>query len=422
MEYLVSIEINGQPRIVGTISGATSDEAVFRYARGYLDSPYAAPISVSLPLKEQSYSPEATKNFFDGLLPEGFTRGSVASRLQLDENDYLRILYNLGRECIGALRIHTADEDSNAYYEKLGMERIKQLAAEGASESTALVVEARLSLTGASGKVGLYRSPAGEWYLPHGTAPSTHIVKQSHVRLQSIVPNELLCLDTAKRMGIDIPESSIINTGNGSDADVLLASKRFDRVFADEPYTTDELPIPLRLHQEDLAQAMGIPAKEKYEQGRHYLADMFTLIRNRSARPVEDQLKLWDITVFNYLIGNTDGHLKNFSLLYSPDLRSLRLAPAYDIINATGYGDLTKRMAFAIGGATQIDEVTRDSFRLAAKEVGLGERMAMRRLDDAIGRFKSALYEASDALSKEYPEVKDIRDKILAFGGIRFID
>lgn len=49
-----------------------------------------------------------------------------------------------------------------------------------------------MSLTGASGKVGLYYdSMNNEWYLPGVNAPSTHIVKQSHVRLDGIVTNIL---------------------------------------------------------------------------------------------------------------------------------------------------------------------------------------------------------------------------------------
>ena len=70
-----------------------------------------------------------------------------------------------------------------------------------------------LSLTGASGKVGLYYDAAGkQWYLPKGTAPSTHIVKQSHVRLDGIVTNEQLSMMTAAKCGIDVPESFIYNT------------------------------------------------------------------------------------------------------------------------------------------------------------------------------------------------------------------
>ena len=72
----------------------------------------------------------------------------------------------------------------------MSAEEVKRLAQEGATESAELVTKAHLSLTGASGKVGLYYdNEKDEWYLPYGDAPSTHIVKQSHVRLKNIVAN-----------------------------------------------------------------------------------------------------------------------------------------------------------------------------------------------------------------------------------------
>ena len=79
---------------------------------------------------------------------------------------------------------------------------------------------------------------------------------------------------------------------------------------------------------------MGISAIHKYEHNHSgYLKQMFDLIRTYSADPIADQLMLWDICIFNFLIGNTDNHIKNVSLLYSEDLKSIRLAPAYDIVS-----------------------------------------------------------------------------------------
>ena len=415
MKVNISVEIKGQPVIVGTISGGPENNAEFRYGTSYLTRGDAMPISVSLPLQEEPFSSLQTKAFFDGLLPEGFTRRSVASYLRVDEDDYLRILHLLGQECIGALRVFEDSEGAEARYEKLSDEQVRQLAAEGASESTVLVTESHLSLAGATGKVGLYYdAPADTWYLPRGTAPSTHIVKQSHVRYERIVTNEQLCLLTAALCGIDTAESFVINTGNGEDRDILLSSRRYDRKFPVRPETISALPVPLRLHQEDFAQAMGIPSSEKYEHGQKYLQAMFGLLRMHSARPIEDQQKLWDMVVFHVLIGNTDAHIKNFSLLYSEDLRTLRLSPAYDIIH-TGYKGLSRNLAFAVGDAHTLDEITRTSFRIAAKDAGLGEQFALTRLDRLTGRFRSALFEAAETLKKGgFSGVNEIRDRITA--------
>lgn len=115
--------------------------------------------------------------------------------------------------------------------------RIAEFAKEGASKSAQFLAKAHLSLTGASGKTGLYYDNKDGWYMPFGTAPSTHIVKQSHVRLSGIVANEQLCLRTAKILGIDVPESFIISVGTGEH--ILFATKRFDRLMQEDSRVID---------------------------------------------------------------------------------------------------------------------------------------------------------------------------------------
>lgn len=421
IELDICIERNGGMVPVGTITGNDVSDAVFLYAEGYRSSPGAAALSISLPLQAEPFSPSQTARFFDGLLPEGFTRRSVAQWMHVDEANYISILHGLGRECLGAIRVTEKEEVLDASYEPVSSEHIRELAAEGTSRSTDLVIRSHLSLTGASGKVGLYYdADQGTWYLPHGTAASTHIVKQSHVRLDGIVTNEQLSLLTAAQCGIAIPHSFIVNTGKGAENEVLFATERYDRVISPNASRISGLPRPLRLHQEDFAQAMGIPASGKYEQdGGMYMKRMFDILRRYSADPIADQMKLWDLTVFNYLIGNTDAHIKNFSLLYGADLKRIRLAPAYDIVSTVVYEQSTRDMAFSIGGAASIDDMDRESFRKAAKEVGLGERMALGRLREMCDRFIPALSAGAEKLAAEgYENAFDIKERILQKGGI----
>lgn len=418
---IVSLERNGVLVPVGSISGNNTSDSQFRYSEEYLHDPQAAALSISLPLQEQPYSPYQTRGFFEGLLPEGFTRRSVAQWMHVDEDDYLSLLHGLGRECLGAICITVEGEEAEASYEKITEQQIQELAAEGASKSTELVMKSHLSLTGATGKAGLYyAADADSWYLPWGTAPSTHIVKQSHVRLDALVTNEQLSLKTAARCGITVPKSFIINTGSGKEHEVLFATERFDRIFSDHAKTISGLPSPLRLHQEDFAQAMGIHSFDKYEREQDaHMKGMFDFLRNYSSDPIADQIKLWDVIVFDYLIGNTDAHIKNFSLLYSPDLKSIRLAPAYDIVSTTVYEQSTREMAFRIGGARSIDDITADSFRTAAREVGLGERMAIRRYELMSKQFRTALRQSTEELvSAGYSKAAEIEERILQSGGI----
>jgi serine/threonine-protein kinase HipA len=76
-------------------------------------------------------------------------------------------------------------------------------------------------------------------------------------------------------------------------------------------------------------------------------------------------------------------------------------------------------MAFHIGGDLSVDAITKDSFRRAAKEVGLGERMAMRRFDNICNQFKSALHKSAEELSDAgYPMASEMEERILQSGGI----
>lgn len=415
-EYSVSIERNGAMVHVGVLRGKSHHDAQFSYSVSYLSDPDARPISIRLPLQEAAFSAELTRNYFEGLLPEGFTRRSVAQWMHLDENDYLSILYGLGRECLGAVQITSEGEAPEAAYERISDEQVRALASEGATKSTELVMKSHLSLTGASGKVGLYYDTVhNAWYLPKGTAPSTHIVKQSHVRLNEIVTNEKLCLLTAAHCGIEVPQSFIINTGAGAESEVLFATQRYDRVFPERPHMVSSLPSPLRLHQEDFAQAMGIPAEAKYESGNgRYMAGMFEILRAHSKDPIRDQLKLWDLIVFNCLIGNTDAHVKNFSLLYDKSLHSVQLAPAYDVVSTTVYDMSTRNLAFRIGSALTIDEISEAAFRAAAKEVGLGEKLAIRHSSELAKQFLPALQAAAEQLADTgFPKAMNLSEKIL---------
>lgn len=275
----------------------------------------------------------------------------------------------MGRECLGAIQIIEDGMDvPKAGYQKLTKEDVCRLAKEGALEAAELVTKAHLSLTGASGKVGLYyKIDTNEWYLPIGAAPSTHIVKQSHVRLDGIVTNEQLCLQTAKNLGIDVPDSFVINVGTGKDEEVLFATHRY-----------------------------------------------IYILKKYSSNPMEDQLKLWDICVFNYLIGNTDDHIKNVSLLYASDMASIRLAPAYDIVCTMIYPSSTTEMAVSIGCEYDIHKIKREHFCRELKNIGIGEKLAMKHYDDMLSRIESALEESCETLMQQgFIQAKDMKKRIL---------
>lgn len=420
-ELQVNVEISGENKPVGRLLYNDSSDAIFKYDRNYLASDYAMPISISLPLQQEAFSILQSRTFFEGLLPEGFTRRTVAEWLRVDENDYISILHGLGNECLGAIQIVDEEDQVSNLYEPLSVEEIKRLANEGSSKSAEIIVATHLSLAGASGKVGLYwDSNQNKWYLPKGKAPSTHIVKQSHVRLNNLVANEQLSLMTAKMVGVNVANSFIVDTGSKQDGDVLLASERYDRTFAGAKKTISGMLCPLRLHQEDFSQALGISSSSKYErEGMSYLGKMFALLRTYSANPLEDTAELWRRMIFNVLIGNCDGHIKNNALLYSSNLKSIRLAPAYDIVSTVIYKPFNREMSIYLGGENSLDKINMDVLIKAAVDAGLGQRFAVRTIDKMKKEFPAALKKSALILKEQgFDAAEDICEQILTLGGI----
>ena len=143
--------------------------------------------------------------------------------------------------------------------------------------------------------------------------------------------------------------------------------------------------------------------------------------QEKFASPIEDQLKLWDICIFNYLIGNTDNHIKNLSLLYSEDLKSIRLAPAYDIVSTIVYETSTENMALRIGDVYKLSDIGKRDFEKEAIKVGLGKNIAMKRFDSMCKKFEKAIDEASKKLTDKGFQTEQLKEKILTKGGISYI-
>ena len=138
---------------------------------------------------------------------------------------------------------------------------------------------------------------------------------------------------------------------------------------------------------------------------------------------LSDQLKLWDLTVFNFLIGNTDNHLKNLSPLYDTSLSSVRLAPVYDVISTTVYPGSSRELSMRIGNAVTVNDVSEDSFRMAARKVGIGEKLAIKHFFAMAQQFEAALASTAEELAGNgFANAVQLCEQILLPGGYRHID
>jgi serine/threonine-protein kinase HipA len=151
----------------------------------------------------------------------------------------------------------------------------------------------------------------------------------------------------------------------------------------------------VRVHQEDICQALARLPDEKYQtEGGPTAAETAALLRQATAVPAIDIPRFWDVLVYNTLIGNCDGHGKNLSLLYRGPRPTL--APLYDLVATVAYPDLTTRLAMSIDGAGYLEDVDLRAWETCAVDCGLTKRVAIsralslaRRARDAAGALVS---------------------------------
>ena len=193
-----------------------------------------------------------------------------------------------------------------------------------------------------------------------GSAPSNYIIKPPIEDLDNTVENEAFCMALAHEVGLDVPKTFIHQHGSLK----LFVIERYDRTRTGENIQ--------RLHQEDFCQALRIPPEFKYEtEGGPSLAACFDLVRSHSVSAGKDVLSLLNWVIFNYLIGNSDAHGKNLSLLLLPE--GPRLSPFYDLLSTRIYAHygLTSELAMKIGGESDPDAVQKKHWEMFAEEIGV---------------------------------------------------
>lgn len=151
-----------------------------------------------------------------------------------------------------------------------------------------------------------------------------YILKPQNPDYQQLPENEDLTMRLAKAVGIEVPFSCLLWS---ADESLTYCIKRFDRYGQNK-----------KLAVEDFAQLTGSSRETKYSSSMEKVAEV---IENFCTFPEIEKLKLFKLTIFNFLIGNEDMHLKNFSLLVENEI--IRLSPAYDLLNTT----------IALSGATE---------------------------------------------------------------------
>jgi len=143
-----------------------------------------------------------------------------------------------------------------------------------------------------------------------------YIIKPQHHIYPQLPENEDLTMKMASKCGINTPIHGMIFSKDGT---LSYFIKRFDRLGKNS-----KLPL------EDFAQLAGEKRETKYE---YSVEKLIKLIDNNCTFPQMEKIKFFKRFLFNFLVGNEDMHLKNYSLITQND--KIELSPAYDFLNSS---------------------------------------------------------------------------------------
>lgn len=396
--------------LVGHLTKDASGAIAFRYDESWLAKPFAMPVSLSLPLREDAHRGESVSAVFENLLPDSDAlRRRVAEKVGARGIDAYSLLTKIGRDCVGAMQFIVGDDElQKAEFsgEIVDDEQIEAILNNLAQTPLGLNRDDdfRISVAGAQEKTALLWHD-GKWLKPHGTTPTTHIFKTqigtlpNGIDLTNSVENEFYCLTLADTFGLPVNKVEISTFGKTK----ALVIQRFDR-------RVDKDRI-LRVPQEDCCQALSVPPTLKYQSdGGPGIADILTLLKG-SDTPAEDQKTFLTAQILFWLIGATDGHAKNFSIFLAPG-GGYKLTPLYDILTAQPSVDKKEinlkqmKMAMAVGQNRhyRIDHIFPRHFLQMAHIANIAESTVQAALDHVTERCEILFEEITGRLPNDFPE------------------
>jgi serine/threonine-protein kinase HipA len=340
------LEVYFKNQLAGYLERTGDDRFIFEYVDHYL----GPAISYSLPKETKRFESDELFAFFDGLIPEGWLLNLASQELRLNPlQDRFELLSLLCHDTIGAVHIGQSQKTKSAPplvenneeispYKKclicylpaedfyhldcmkkvFGREIIPRVDynEEQLEHLIKLQLFEKSSIAGAQKKASMDFVSAKEnrltltnlWgkfiFKPRGLAP--HLPENEH-----------LCLKLAELSGIQVERSALIPYGQG---EIGFIARRFDRGEDEEEF-----------HQEDFCQ---LTEKLSYKKYSGSIEQIGKIIKKISDYPGDDLFRLYELVIFNFLIGNVDAHLKNISLGFETALGAkVKLTPFYDLIS-----------------------------------------------------------------------------------------
>lgn len=399
MSELLAV-IEGQ--VIGRLRVDRAGRLSFAYEDVWLTTEAAHPLSVSMPLARIEYPQRTVLPYLWNLLPENpAVLQRWAQQYHVSAASPFKLLTHVGADVPGAAQLIPADVLDDIQSNRLSVdwistddlaERLRQLREDVAAVRRPSDV-GKMSLPGAQAKTALYFDARKQrWGVPSGRTPTTHIIKPCIPSFDGLVENEHLCQDVAARLGLPAARSYVLQLDES-----YIVIERYDRL----PPASGSSAVR-RVHQEDMCQALGLmPGKKYQEEDGPGISAIVTLIRRVSSQAELDVERFLRATMLNWLIGGTDAHAKNYSILLGA-ANEVRLAPFYDISSQLPYPKLVaQRLSMKVGERYEIARISRADWRRLAVTCGLPEDRVLGMLQEMAGELPDHIAAARDQASKD---------------------
>ena len=234
----------------------------------------------------------------------------------------------------------------------------------------------KMSIQGMQPKLSVRLNVKGETFEIIDTG-GHYIFKPQTVNYEEVPENEDVTMRLAKLVGIEVPLHGLVYSKDGS---MTYFIKRFDRKGRRK-----KIPV------EDFAQLSGNNRETKYDSSTERVV---SIIEQFCTFPALEKLKLFNLTLFNYLIGNEDMHLKNFSVIRR-DMK-VELSPAYDLSNSTIILNSQEELALPLRGKK--NRLSKEDFFVYFAKERL--ELTQKSIDKTVNRIISAYAQWNDTIHK----------------------
>lgn len=204
--------------------------------------------------------------------------------------------------------------------------------------------------------------------------------------------NEFVTMSLANLLNIPTVQFGLIKLPNGQ---LAYITKRIDRI--------DDKKI----HMEDFCQLANKPTEQKYTSSYEYCASILKKYSTISKYSTLELSTFFKVLLFSFISGNSDMHLKNFSLIEDEEIY---LAPFYDLINVHLRINDIEDFALPLNGKKS--KLTKNDFISFGIHIGLKETSIKKIFRQFVEKEEKMLELINDSLLSEDDKNKYINELV----------